>query len=86
MEKPGLTLSLAPHSCLQADSITCMQALGGLSLEAVLPPISPCQQDGAQPLKPDPWKALYIFLGAEGAPAYWVDSEACLMVLLPGTR
>lgn len=73
--KLGLTLKLAPHDCLQADSITCMQALGGLNLEAMLPPISPCQQGGAQPLKPDTQKALYIFLGAEGLPACWVDSE-----------
>lgn len=30
-----------------------MQALGGLHVEAMLPPVSPCQQDGAQPLKAD---------------------------------
>lgn len=67
LAKPGLTLNLTPHNCLQADPITCMQALGGLNLEAVLPLISPCQQDGAQPLKPDTQKALYIFIGADGA-------------------
>lgn len=53
MESPGTTLNLVPQDCLQEDSITCMQALGGLNLEARLPFISPCQQDGDQPLKLD---------------------------------
>lgn len=65
MESPGPTLKLAPQDRLQTDPITCMQALGGLNLEVQLPSISPCQQDGDQPLKLDTLKALYIFLGAE---------------------